>query len=306
MLRMTAAMRVTPLLLSLFFVGCQERDKQAENEGLPQQKTDATKAGNSKSLLPGEEISLADVEGRIISRYDLNSAIEKMLGARQSALLDKQSRKKVLESLVASRAMAIHAEKTLSAEELRALDLKVSNYRERLLAKAYLNANTEPQPVTDQMAAEYYSKHPERFGQKTLYEYELLLGNTTAAGEERKRLLTALQQARSSTDWSVLSEKLKSEGHAIGYRQGRGALKVLDAKLASLLKGLEPKQTSEIILQDGSPVIARLNGKKMLPVRPLTQVLAEIRKTLVPIQLKKQIKQLSTEIIKTTQVEYLN
>lgn len=284
----TTMYRVLLLLLIMAMAGCQSSDN------------------SDQTMLPGEETILAKVEGQAISRYDLDSTIQSMLGAQQADLLDKQARKKVLESLVLSRAMALKSEKDMSVEEKRELDKKVDRYREQLLAKAYLIAHAEPQPVTNKMVTEYYNKHLERFGQKTLYHYEILTGKMKAGGEGRKELLDSLQQAQSTTDWKALSERLKGEGKEINYRQAKGALDVLEPKLTAVLKGLDSQQTSDIIFQGANPVVVRLNQKQVLPARPLSQVSAVVRKSLVPIQLKKQIEKLSNELMKTAKVEYLN
>jgi EpsD family peptidyl-prolyl cis-trans isomerase len=261
---------------------------------------------NEQTLLPGEETILAKVEGQSISRYDLDSAIRSMLGAQQADLLDKNARKKVLESMVLSRVMALKSEQDMSAEEKRELDKKVARYREQLLAKAYLVAHAEPQPVTNKMVTDYYNKHPELFGQKTIYHYEILSGKIKAGGENRKALLASLQQARSTSDWKSLSTGWKGEGKQVDYRQAKGTLDVLEPKLAAVLRNMEQQQTSDIIFQDGDPVVVRMNQKQVLPARPLSQVSAEVRKSLVPIQLKKQIEKISNELMKTTKVEYLN
>ncbi|MCP4994028.1 MAG: hypothetical protein GY934_09650, partial [Gammaproteobacteria bacterium] len=143
-------------------------------------------------------------------------------------------------------------------------------------------------------------------GQRTIYHYELLIGGSEINGEGRKALLASLQQAKAAPNWKGLSKQWKSEGHNISYRQAKGTLDVLDVKLANLLQGLKPNETSNVVFQDGAPTIVRLNQKQILPARPLAQVSAEIRKSLVPVQLKKQIEKISTEITKTTKVEYLN
>ncbi len=261
---------------------------------------------NEQTMLPGEETILAKVEGQAISLYDVDSAIRSMLGAQQAELLDEQARKKVLESMVLSRVMALKSEQDMSAEEKRELDKKVARYREQLLAKAYLAAHAEPQPVTNQMVTDYYNKHPELFGQKTIYHYEILTGKIKAGGDDRKALLASLKQAQSAEDWKSLSATWKGEGKQIDYSQAKGTLDVIEPKLAAVLRGMENQQTSDITFQEGNPVVIRLNEKQVLPARPLSQVSAEVRKSLVPIQLKKQIEKLSNELMKTSKVEYLN
>jgi hypothetical protein len=283
--------RVCFSLLILVIAGCQSSDNASESDQV---------------MLPGEETVLAKVEGETISRYDLDSTIETMLGAQQAGLLDDKARKKVLESMVLSRVMALKSEQGMSAEDKKELDKQVARYREQLLAKAYLAAHAEPQPVTNKMVTDYYNKNPERFGQKTLYHYEIFSGKMKAGSENRKALLAMMQQAQSTTDWKALSERWKSEGKEIDYRQAKGALNVLEPKMAAVLRGMEQHKTSDIIYQDGNPVLIRLNKKQVLPARPLSQVSAEVRKSLVPIQLKKEIERLSKELMETVKVEYLN
>lgn len=284
MVRITAIAGIL-LLLVLALAGCQIGDQ---------------------AQLPGDETVLVKVEGQPISRYDLDSAIKSMLGTQQADLLDEKNRNKVLDSLVLSRVMALKAEQELSPQENAELEKKVDRYREQLLAKIYLTAHAEPRPITNQMISDYYDQHPELFGQKTLYQYEILTGKIETGEENRQALLATLQQARAASDWNMLSKRWKDEGKAVDYRQAKGALDVIEPRLAAVLRGLEPQQTSEIIFHNGDPVVARLNQKQVLPARPLSQVSEEVRKSLVPIQLKQQIKELSDELMKTAQVEYLD
>jgi hypothetical protein len=291
--------RITMLLLSLFLLACTEsnnREVQAPSEP-PQPAA-------PKVVLEGDDVVLARVAGDPITRYDLEQTIRSTLGASSAGRLDEAGRQKVLESLVASRAIAQSQEADLSAEDQAILAKKLRAYREQLLVKQYLARQAAPQPVTGEMVRKYYQAHPERFGARTIRTYEMLAGRKKLNAKERDALMQVLKSAAENKDWQQWAKNLQDQGYPIDYRRGRAAEKVLHPRLQQLMQPLKKGQASQLTFIEGTAYTVRILEEKQIGPRPLNQVSAEIRKALVPVQLKKSVKLASRQVLAKSEVVY--
>ncbi len=275
-----------------------------ENQNAEQQTIPAVKTATPKVVLEGDEVVLVRVAGDPITRYDLDQTIRSTLGASSAGRLDEAGRQKVLASLVASRAIAQAREADLSAEDQAVLDKKVQAYREQLLVKQYLARQAAPQPVTGEMVREYYQAHPERFGARTIRTYEMLAGRRKLKAEERDALLRVLNPAADKKDWQQWVQKLQGQGYPIEYRRGRVAEKILHPRLRQLMRPLKKGEASQLTFIEGTAYTVRIVDEKQIAPRPLNEVSAEIRKALVPVQLKKAVKLASRQVLKTADVVY--
>jgi EpsD family peptidyl-prolyl cis-trans isomerase len=254
--------------------------------------------------LAGEQQVLAKVNGSSITRYDVDAAAQRTLGEELALSLDATGRRKVLESLVQSRAVAQLAERELAAEERAALDKRVSAYREELLVQAYLERHITPSPVTGQMVRQYYEAHPERFGGKKVVSYEMLFTPNAPAGKAREGLLQALRKSAQVKDLAAFGEELKKAGHDVLYRRGSVAEQTLDPQLRAALQQLAVGKTSNVIMLGGRLHVARIASESVQAARPLEQVADEIRRTLSPLRVKEAVKSASREALKKAKVVY--
>jgi EpsD family peptidyl-prolyl cis-trans isomerase len=259
---------------------------------------------NSTATLPGSDKILATVNGSAISAYDLEQAIRTSLGPAAAGMLDAKGRKSVLDSLVAARAIAQAQEKTLTARERSALDKQTAAYREQLLVKMYLARNTASEPVSQKMVADYYQRHPQQFGAKTVKQYEVISSQGALPDARRDKLLAALKDADKHNDWAAWSEKLRQKGLAVDYKSGNADPAILSADLRSQLDALKAGQPASLNFAGGVVSLARVIAEKKIPPRPLNEVSVRIRKTLLPVQLKKAVKQASDKVLATANVEY--
>lgn len=259
----------------------------------------------SAVLLPGENDVLATVNGSKISAYDLQQAVRTSLGQAAQGMLDEKGKKSVLESLVAARAISQAQEQNLSAAEKAALAKQVTAYREQLLVKMYLARHTEKEPVSRQMIADYYHRHGDQFGAKTVKQYELIASRGAMADPLRDRVLAALQNADRHKDWAAWSKKLKQKGLPMVYKSGNADPAILTADLRRRIADLEPGQPASLAFADGVISLARVTAQKEIPPRPLDEVSAQIRKMLLPVQLKKAVRQAADQVLKAAKVEYM-
>jgi hypothetical protein len=275
-----------------------------ESQNTEQQTILEVEPETPKVVLEGDDIVLVRVNGDAITRYDLDQTIRSTLGATSAGRLDEAGRQKVLESLVASQAIAQSQEADLSAEDQAVLAKKVQAYREQLLVKQYLVRHTAPQPVTGEMVREYYQAHPERFGARTIRTYEMLTGRRKLKTEERDALIQVLKTAADKNDWKQWVGKLQGQGYPIEYRRGRVVEKILHSRLYQLMQPLKKGQASQLTFIEGTAYTVRIVDERRIAPRPLNEVSAEIRKALVPVQLKKSVKLASQQVMKTADVVY--
>jgi hypothetical protein len=212
----------------------------------------------------------------------------------------------MLESLVAARAISQVQEKALSAVEAAQLERKLAAYREQLLVKMYLAQNTPAEPVTTEMIEQYYTDHPEQFGARTVRTYEIIRTEGPLTDTERDNLLSALARPAEIKDWSAKAEALRKAGMPVAYSKSASDAKILNPRLRDLMAPLKAGQTSDPTLISGVFYVVRILEEKHIAARPLKDVSVEIRKILMPVQLKKAVKQASDTVLKNATVEYTN
>ena len=128
---------------------------------------------------------LASVNESPITQAQLDQSLERTFGS-DAREVDSETRRKVLESLVTSRAIALQSERELDAAFKQDLERRVSAYREELLVKRFLAKHAPPQPVSKEQIEAYYRQYPQRFGGYTRRRFELLASEGSLSGRERE------------------------------------------------------------------------------------------------------------------------
>jgi hypothetical protein len=257
-----------------------------------------------KSSAP--EAVLAYVDQSPITAMDLQVAIDSMIDRQAIGALSPDQKRTVLQSLVASRAIARASEKESATTDLAVVDKKVQAYREQLLVKAYMARHANPQPVTQQMVRSYYEAHPEKFGARTIRTFEWIASKVALSGSQRDDLVKELNQGGRNDDWRQWARQMVRSGHNVQYRHGQVDAQLLDAELQNIIKPLRKGQVSSVSLIEGKVHLVRITDESRVPPRPLNEVSAGIRKTLLPIQLKEAVSQISAEVLENVEVTYVN
>ncbi len=261
--------------------------------------------GEEPWKLPGDDEVLATVDGSPITQFELEQAIRTSLGGGAMDMLDDQGRRKVLESLVASRAIAREQEKKLTDDERAVLKKRMDAFREQLLVKMHLARKKTLSPVTRRMVKDYYRAHPDQFGQKIVRRYEMIRSEGPLTDESRDKFLEELKGADAAADWDRLILRLRIAGLSARRHEGRVDPEALDSRLRDLMRPLASGQTSEPTFIDGVLHLVRITEETRTPPRPLPEVSVEISKMLTPAQYKKAAKQAAEQALARTKVEYL-
>ena len=294
--RSSSATIIFMFLFTTLLLGCSEQP--------PDSSIEIEKVMPAPVSLPGDEVVLARVNGSNITRYDLERAIQSTMDENSRRSLDSAVRRKILESLVAGRAIAQARMVDLNPEDDKVLERKVAAYREELLVKQYLAKHILPQPVTPEMVESHYQAHPERFGGKTIRTYEMIAGSGVLTDQERDSLLAALKNPDKNSDWPKWVKVLREQGLPVDYRKGQIDEKVLHPQVQKLMQPLEKGGPSRLGFIKGAVYLVRITDERKLPPRPLNEVSAQIRKSLAPVQLKAAVRKASEEVLETADVVY--
>jgi len=276
------------LLAALLLAGCRDDD-----------------GAEALAQVPIEpSATLVTVDESPITRAQLELTVERTLGESAPLFANDEVERKILDSLVASRAMALLAERELDAGERAQLDLKAQAYREELLVRHYLEQHATPEPVTSEQVADYYQRHPEEFGGGVEKSFEIITSDQELDETQRAELIALLSGAEvQGNDWQKRVAAWRAAGKPLEYRSNRIKPELLEQPLRSLV---EPTQAGSIapLYVDGQMLLVRVTAEERLPARPLSEVSGEIREKLAPQALKQAVKSLSEEATRQVKVQY--
>ena len=275
-------------LLFLFLSACDNADLS--------EKTD-----NQQPDISADNI-LAKVNGVPVTESQLDWAMQRTLGENAVLYANQKLSEKMLQSLIASRSMALLAEKQLDKDELALLAEKVRSYREELLVKQFLQANTTVEPVTTVQVQEYYANNPQEFGADLLKEFEIILSVGKLQAKDKVELLKKLESASEQKDWQLWAKQLSDKSHAVSYKKAKSKLSLLKQPIKKLVSNTASGNTSELHFGEQLIIIRVINETK-LPAKPLSEVSREIRTKLAPVNMKKAVKEASKLAKKQVEVE---
>lgn len=248
--------------------------------------------------------TLVTVDGSPITRAQLELTVERTLGESAPLFANDEVERKILDSLVASRAMALLAERELDAGERAQLDLKAQAYREELLVRHYLEQHATPEPVTSEQVADYYQRHPEEFGGGVEKSFEIIASDQALEEPLRAELIALLSGAEAKgRDWQKQVAAWRAAGKPLEYRSNRIKPELLEQPLRGLVESTEAGSIAPLYA-DGQLLLVRVTDEERLPARPLSDVSGEIREKLAPQALKQAVKSLSEEATRQVKVQY--
>lgn len=269
---------------ALLLSACDSKDRQAEAEQ------------------PRHSPAIAHVNGEAITQADVDFMLERMLKGQAVVQADDALRKKVLESLISSRAMKIQMESLLGEEEKQAISRSVKAYEEELYVKEYLANHVVPEPVTLEMLQAYYDKHPEEFGGEAVRDFQLLVLSNAKDQQLRDKFLAAVPEIKAAKDWTT-AKKQWAQTYAVQYQEGRARPGLLDPALEQAISLLGAAETSDLIYTNDQIYLVKVTNVTRLAPKPLTDVSADIRKQLAAQQLRLAVKKASDDVLKKVEVK---
>ena len=103
-----------------------------------------------------------------------------------------------------------------------------------------------------------------------------------------------------------IQKRIAEKGIQLNYKKGNLKSGLLNGEVKNVLSSLRQGETSALFMQQGRPYIIKLLERKQYSAKPLSVVSADIRKQLIPVALKKAIKQQTDKLKESAKIEYLN
>ncbi len=225
------------------------------------------------------EKPLARVGTEFIYPSELEYQFNKLFSSTAVMADEKVVKQRLKESLVLTKQMAQKAILGMSGHQKQQLDLQVSQYRDEILAKRYINDFLTVEVPTPQEVADYYNKNLHKFGGETHVSMVEFVFDKTCAMDistqvnytSEKAVINMLDKANCLYKVQ-LKEKALTDVSAISrsdsFKEGR----FLFLPSAKNLTAVFVKSISKH------------------PAKPLSEVVPVIRKMLAPIYLKKALK----------------
>ncbi len=248
---------------------------------------------------------LAWVDGSPITDADIDRALRKTLGRDVLSGDALPDRKMALDSLIISRAIALRSAEDLDQDEQRDLQGELRDFEEQWLVKRYLKRRAAPPALSQAQIRTYYDEHPEQFGGGEASAYELLSPGEKVPEPNRNRVLGLLDAARQQADWAQYAQQIRGTGQAMRYsREVHREGGTLDVRLAQVLALLQPGQVSATTYLDGMPYKLRMVSREQIAPQPLDQVRGQVRRALLPGQIKHAIDAASQRVMSEAEVRY--
>jgi len=245
----------------------------------------------------------AEVNGETITRAELEQQAIDMFGEYQASAMDDAARQKLLESMVATLALAQKSAAELSADELARIDNKTRRYRENLLVSEYVRRNIDAQPVTESMIRAYYDKNRAQFGASRLPRYQLLTTRQPLSVDQRNAFFRTYGELKSAASLEAMDRRFRQSGFDTVYQTGVAEPGLLSSRLRQLIDSQPPGRISELHYIEDKPYLVLVEDVIETGPQPLSEVRGQIRRTLAMARLKQAVQQLSQQVKQEASIE---
>ncbi len=246
---------------------------------------------------------MATVNGTPVTAAELRQALIDNLGERTTDRLDEKARRKALDALVVRRAMAQQAYERMDAQQREVLDARVRAYRELLLARHFLKAQVEPEVITAEAVAVYHHQHPEQFGGRTFWRYEVVKAEGKPQPTVRERIMAEFERLLGEEDWRKAAEGMRERGLAVKHLRSAMTKGLEQGSVAARVESAASAGEPVLWLDAGVPTVLRVVSERRVPPRPLSQVAGQVRQMLAPAYLGEAMKAVLRDVRRKARVE---
>lgn len=247
---------------------------------------------------------IATVDGENIYESELESLLINTFGEDKVRQIDDASKKRALDSLIASNLLVKRAVSTLPKSSLDAIDAKTAHYRDNLLISEYMHERVDKTGISEDEIKNYYDSNLDKFGKTTVKQYQLLSTSERLPEELRDKFISLVSDSRSTGDISVIKKTLEKNGFVIRLTQAELDESITENRLYHYINSQQINLVSELIFIDGHPYIVNVTSEKAITGKSLAQVREVIRKSLMLQRLRAAIKQHADELVSNANVEY--
>ena len=291
------------LVLFLMVIGLSACTRSAsDNTPIAAQ---AKPANDVLDQVQDDETVLATVNGSRIGELDLSINLVRTLGDAYPQFADANTEEQVLQSMIASRAIAMKHLASLSPDEQVSLEKRVAQFREELLVKQYLLDNGKPQTVDAQQVAAYYDDNPEEFAGSEERLYERMTIDSARYANEPAAALQSLNRGKTHDDWRALAVETEHEPYPVVHSFQTLIGDTAQGAIEAAVLTLQERQVSRVVISDGAPYLARLVEITQQPAIPLIQAQADIRQRLLLSTVRDSVRTVSRDVVAESDVVLL-
>ena len=258
---------------------------------------------NSSDTVQGK--LLATIDDREIHEQELQSLLVDMFGEYRASTMDEASRKRALQSLISSYALAKKATTELTAINLSEIDMKAMRYRQNLLINGYMKTKIDPASLSHAHIKKYYEKNLSKFGMATVKQYQILTTQNKLPEELRDKYMSLVSSNRKSGGLENINAALKQQGFDVQLQTANLNKELLDERLYQFINAQKLNTLSELTFINGKSYLIKIVAEKVLPAKPLAEVSDLIRKSLLLEQLRDAIKIQSESVLAESNVVYI-
>ena len=274
-------------IASLMLLACSEKDK-----------LNGANKDNSDTVI-------AKINDEPVYASDLEALKDRMLANVPKSYIDKAVEKKLLDSLIQSKAMAQLMNKELDDAERMTIDAKVRAFREDLLVRTYVEKHKPSSQISNDQVKKYYADNPQLFGGGFKKSVEYIEAGKVDDRERRVELLTELTNLKDLKQWQPVIEKLKSEGFQMDHKEMTVNEQHLKSPIKEAVMNMDGDSSPQLLSEFGI-FLVRVKDVQKIPPKPLAQVSGDIRKLLQRQAYRKSVEKLSEQVMKQVKVELLN
>lgn len=289
-----AALTIIAIIMLWSLSGCgQQASEEADVEPASAHvDSDSTKADKV----------IATVNGQPVYESELTVVKNRMLGKVPEQFVNKEIEANLVRSLVRSKAMAQQMLEEIEPDQLAGIEAQTRAFRDELLIRIYVEKHGNLNSVSMDEVKNFYAENPHLFGGGVKKTIEYISVGEVRDRERKISVLSALNAARNQSDWASLAEHLKQQQFDISYKKLETNVQHLSSPLKETVKSLTAEQGAQLISETGIYLV-RVQGEQTIPARPLSEVGAEIRRSLQAKAFRNTVETLSDEVMANTNVQ---
>lgn len=247
---------------------------------------------------------LATVDSEVIYESDLEAVLISMFGDYRAQQMDAASKRRALDSLIATSLLARQALSTLPKKSLDEIEAKTRRYRENQLVNAYMLTRVDKTPINNKEIKAFYESNLDNFGQSIVKQYQLLTTRGELPEELREKFMSLVSDSKSIQSLTEIKNILEKNGFDVQLAEDQLDAKITGSRLYNFVNAQPVNTVSDQIFIEGRPYIVKVLHEKTIAAKPLAQVSDTIRKSIMLQRLKTALKQHSEELLSKSNVEY--
>lgn len=241
--------------------------------------------GKGPEAAAGSDEVLARIDGRDITRADLDAELERVPAFQRQEFENPKGRAQFLDRMLDMEALYLAAEEAGMAGDADVLD-ELDYARRQIMMKHYYKKHIEAAAEPDSQAVgDYYQNNLEQFAEKEKVKARMILADEVKTAESLRKRLEAGEDFVALAGSENREGSLKNEKGDLGWFTRDGYVRGIgvDKDFNAAVFELQPGETSDPIeVKDKGWALVRVEERQAARQKPLDEVREEIHRRLLP------------------------